>query len=108
MPRVGFKPLIPVFEPEKTFHVLDLAATVSGAMQNLNLNIFGHYYNSHKSVAISTHKSLTQVRLNNTITNSIHHSLPDEIIGCFLIDLNFFFNLHSGWWNQDPLDTAAT
>jgi hypothetical protein len=22
--------------------------------------------------------------------------------------INFFFNLHSGGWNQGPLDTAAT
>jgi hypothetical protein len=25
-----------------------------------------------------------------------------------LRSINFFFNLHSGRWNQGPLDTAAT
>jgi hypothetical protein len=30
MPRVGFEPMIPVFEREKTVHALDLAATVMG------------------------------------------------------------------------------
>jgi hypothetical protein len=30
MPRVGFKPAIPMFERAKTFHALDRAATVMG------------------------------------------------------------------------------
>jgi hypothetical protein len=30
MPRVGFAPTTPVFERAKTFHALDLAATVNG------------------------------------------------------------------------------
>jgi hypothetical protein len=35
MARIEFEPTIPVFEREKTFHALDLAATVVG-------NIFQH------------------------------------------------------------------
>jgi hypothetical protein len=31
MPWVGFEPMIPVFEREKTFHDLDRAATAIGA-----------------------------------------------------------------------------
>jgi hypothetical protein len=31
MPRVGFEPTIPVFEPSKIFRVLDRAATVTGS-----------------------------------------------------------------------------
>jgi hypothetical protein len=34
MPQVGFKPTIPVFEREKTFHALDHAATVT-FLQNI-------------------------------------------------------------------------
>jgi hypothetical protein len=30
MPRVGFEPMIPAFEREKTFHASDRAATVIG------------------------------------------------------------------------------
>jgi hypothetical protein len=30
MPRVGFEPMIPVFERSKTVHALDRAATVIG------------------------------------------------------------------------------
>jgi hypothetical protein len=30
MPQEGFEPIIPVFEPEKTFHALDSAVTVDG------------------------------------------------------------------------------
>jgi hypothetical protein len=32
MPRVGFEPMIPVFEGTKTVHALDRATTVIGAM----------------------------------------------------------------------------
>jgi hypothetical protein len=34
MPRLGFKPTIPTLERGKTFHALDLAATVLGQAQN--------------------------------------------------------------------------
>jgi hypothetical protein len=34
MPRLGFEPMIPVFELEKTAHALDLAATVMGKLYN--------------------------------------------------------------------------
>jgi hypothetical protein len=30
MPRVGFEPMIPIFQRAKTFHALDRAATVIG------------------------------------------------------------------------------
>jgi hypothetical protein len=35
MPQVGFEYTIPVFEREKTVHVLDRAATVIGSHDNL-------------------------------------------------------------------------
>jgi hypothetical protein len=31
MPQVGFEPTIPVFEPAKTVHALDRAATMIGS-----------------------------------------------------------------------------
>jgi hypothetical protein len=31
MPRVGFEPIIPVFERAKTVHAIDRAATVTGS-----------------------------------------------------------------------------
>jgi hypothetical protein len=39
------------------------------------------------------------------LMSSMFGSFPVLI---FLHDYNFFFNLHSGGWNQGPLDTAAT
>jgi hypothetical protein len=33
MPRVGFEPTIPAFEWTKTFHALDRAVTVIGAIK---------------------------------------------------------------------------
>jgi hypothetical protein len=33
MPRVGFEPMIPVFERAKTVHVLDCAAIVIGILK---------------------------------------------------------------------------
>jgi hypothetical protein len=38
MPRVGFKPTIPVFERAKTFHALDRAATVIGNHKSNGIN----------------------------------------------------------------------
>jgi hypothetical protein len=39
MPRVGFKPTIPVFERAKKVHALDRAATVVGDKVHLELQI---------------------------------------------------------------------
>jgi hypothetical protein len=36
MPRVGFKPTIPVFEQAKTVHALDRAATVIGRLTSIH------------------------------------------------------------------------
>jgi hypothetical protein len=41
MPRVGFEPMIPVFEQAKTVHALDCAATVIGIMITKGIKIFG-------------------------------------------------------------------
>jgi hypothetical protein len=39
MPRVGFEPMVPVFEREKTVHALDRAATMIGQLYpTLRLN----------------------------------------------------------------------
>jgi hypothetical protein len=35
MPRVGFEPMIPVFERAKTVHALDRAATVIGSSKDI-------------------------------------------------------------------------
>jgi hypothetical protein len=35
MPRVGFEPTMPVFEQDKTVHVLDRAAIVTGFVTGL-------------------------------------------------------------------------
>jgi shikimate 5-dehydrogenase len=37
MPLVGFEPTIPVFKRAKTFHALDRAATVTGAVNDIKL-----------------------------------------------------------------------
>jgi hypothetical protein len=37
MPRLGFEPTIPVFDPEKTVHALDRAATVIGKNVRISL-----------------------------------------------------------------------
>jgi hypothetical protein len=37
MPQVEFEPTIPVFEPAKTVHALDLAATVIGSKNRILL-----------------------------------------------------------------------
>jgi hypothetical protein len=39
MPRVGFEPLIPVFERAKTVHALDRAATVTGVLVIISTNL---------------------------------------------------------------------
>jgi hypothetical protein len=36
MPRVGFEPMIPVFEWAKTVHALDRAANMIGTLQKMN------------------------------------------------------------------------
>jgi hypothetical protein len=40
MPQVGFESTIPVFERAKTFHALDLAATVIGSYMIITITIF--------------------------------------------------------------------
>jgi hypothetical protein len=45
MPWVGFEPMIPAFELEKTVHALDRAATVIG-FQDIYTSLLTSHYNT--------------------------------------------------------------
>jgi hypothetical protein len=46
--------------------------------------------------------------IDRIISGSLDRLSCMELVVGNLVTLHFFFNLHSGGWNQGPLDTAAT
>jgi hypothetical protein len=94
MPRVGFKPTIPVFERAKTFHALDRMATAVGVFKLKNehkLQIFGN-------------KMLRKEYLDSRGGNWSIWWYQDDIMTITAkgIKLSVYFNYeHRLWWKTE-------
>jgi hypothetical protein len=72
MPGVGFEPTIPVFEREKTVHVLDQTATVIAMTTLYEINLFEYYCKRCRGF-LQPLKKVPQIhgRLFHIFTNSL-------------------------------------